>query len=230
MIVSVPQGGMAFKQAFLNPVTDGLRVEGSHTRVIGCTFYDHSTSQEAHNDAIQLLPKYPNFYNTQYAAAEIEDVLLSGNQISAPRSKQQGIFASDGLFFEVNILNNTIRTESQHKVTINGLVSGCISGNTNGQGMPVDVVLNPLRIGGAVNGHCVWVVGFNAFEYAPILGCESLTDNRTKTGLRKGDTYLHEFEVEGFREAVLPLLRQNLQVHTLCSQLQKLALDFGKVV
>lgn len=208
---------------------DAVKVMGGSTSVEHCYIRDNSSSNKAHRDGIQLIPKHHRLPLAQYAAGEMRNVLIRGNEIHAHTSKLQGVFASDGLFFDVTIINNIISTQSDHKITINGLVSGLLVGNINHEGLGIPIVLNPLRIGGSVDGRCVWVVDFkqHAYQYLPLEG-SYINDHRTNPIIRDGDIYLECFDKQAFDSyAALILQDHTSDVSETCRKLQRLACECG---
>lgn len=142
----------------------------------------------AHRDAIQLIPGI--FEKVDRLAGSImRDVTIQNNLINAKGSKLQGIFASDGAFKNIKIIDNAITTAGEHTITINGLLSGEIRGNKDVAGnlLPFNKVrCLPLRIGG---GAGVYVIGFKNsvpanhpyfYKYEPIVGLDPRSDLRTK--------------------------------------------------
>ena len=178
--------------------TDAIRVTKHGEIVENYQVIDMNNDESPHRDAIQIIPSYETGFNTQFAAAMIEDVIIRNNVIKS-NGKLQGIFCSDGLIKNISITGNVIDTNSYHKITLNGLLSGHITRNKNSDGELVQVIANPLRIGGNSDGlYNVWVVGFSdeKYEYKPITG-QPITDNR-KLIKDNGDVYLTNFDLEGF--------------------------------
>lgn len=208
---------------------DGIHVSADYARIERCQFIDKPEGDAhllAHRDAIQLIPRSSALHNIQYAAGSLSGVEILFNRFDC-RSQMQPIFSSDGLLRGAKVMGNQIQTESQHKITLNGLVSGVFYNNKDYQGNPVPVVLNPLRIGGGVDGHNVWVVGFKyeKDEYRAIQA-ENLTDNRQLPN-RKGDTYLTNFDIDAFRLEATQLLEAQNGVDQLCRDLRWLAKKHG---
>ena len=147
---------------------DAVRVMAHRCAVLKNHIIDTTGDKSAHRDGIQLIPPSPaGMPNDQYAAGTLSFATIASNTIHS-RTQLQGIFASDGLFENVTIVNNEIDTESEHEITINGLLSGQVAYNTRYDGKPCKVVLNPLRIGGGADGRNVWVIGMRDRTYHPI--------------------------------------------------------------
>ncbi len=135
----------------------------------------------AHRDAIQLIP-YPaevQYRISQFAEDIMQHVTLQNNRIFS-RANLQGIFASDGAFRYLKVLDNHVTVAGAHTITLHGVLSAQISGNRNEQGalLPADKIkLRPLRIGG---GAGVFILGFNNagrlsthpdyYAYEPVTG------------------------------------------------------------
>ncbi len=142
----------------------------------------------AHRDAIQLVPYAGNY--SQFYGMAMRNVIINGNTISSTAALQ-GIFATDGVFQNLQITNNSIETAGKHTISISGMLSGKIDGNTDLQGnlLTADkITLYPLRIGGAAN---IYVMSFrNArgvkrgdadyYAYETIKGNQAIDDRRQK--------------------------------------------------
>ena len=142
----------------------------------------------AHRDAIQLAPYAGDV--SQFAGVTMRNVIINGNTIASDGALQ-GIFATDGTFQNLNITNNSIQTEGAHTISISGMLSGKIEGNTDLQGKSLpanNITLYPLRIGGGAN---IYVMSFRNAEgvkqgdpeyyaYEEIKGDQQINDRRNK--------------------------------------------------
>ncbi|MGB1254944.1 MAG: hypothetical protein ACPG51_03725 [Thiolinea sp.] len=140
--------------------TDALRVWNHNVCVENLTITDNRTYTDAHRDAIQLIPPPLHRFDDgvyvrladQMAGAVLENVIVQDCKISAPNGPLQGIFASDGMYRNLQIHNNDIGTKGAHSISIAGLLSGgAISGNTLREvpdGDLPQITLYPARIGG----------------------------------------------------------------------------------
>ena len=145
--------------------TDAVHICQSNICVINFNIKDKRVYKTAHRDAIQLIPprtldrsrrsqvggqEQDWVVGDQMTGTVLENVTVEGSTIRSPYSPLQGIFGADGLFVNLRLLNNHIQTAGDHSITINGLLSGEISGNTlqavNGK-IPA-IRLYPARIGG----------------------------------------------------------------------------------
>lgn len=197
--------------------------------VDSCTLLDNAPDDEAHQDAIQLIPpSRKGVFNLQFAGALLRHVGIANNIIHST-GQLQGIFCSDGLLADIIVLDNLICTASQHKVSLGGLLSGKVANNQDCTGL-CRVQLDPLRIGGNITGRNVWVVGFSnadALDYDP-LDAICLDDDlghvfdyrRGHAAPRNGDCYLTDFDYDAFYDAA-----SNKQHSP--AELQQLALNFG---
>lgn len=191
--------------------TDAVRVWNSNAHVKNLTVIDNRTYTDAHRDAIQLIP--PKMTDKtrkvkmlkdgfeqeqdwvlcdQMSAAILENVTVEACTVKALGGPLQGIFSSDGLFSNLKILNNTIQTAGAHAITINGFLSGEISGNTLQAiaGKTPAIRLYPTRIGGnqAEEG-VAWILSFAneggsnpVLQYGkPVLGNNPLVGVAGKT-------------------------------------------------
>ncbi len=143
-------------------------------------------AQMAHRDAIQLIPFSPTI--SHFAGATMQYIQVVGNQIHS-KGSLQGIFATDGAFKQLHICNNSIDIQGQHSISISGMLSGAIDGNTDAQLQPLakeKITLSPLRIGGGAN---IYILSFkNAdhlspedyeyYAYEKITGTQAITDLR----------------------------------------------------
>lgn len=140
--------------------TDAVRVWHDNVMVNNLKITDHRTYDDAHRDAIQLIPPAKHKIvngkkrriGDQLAGTIMSDVCIRSCQIVAPNGPLQGIFASDGMHRNLRIINNDITTKGSHSISIAGLLTGgVISGNTlrqvDGNDAP-QVLLYPARIGG----------------------------------------------------------------------------------
>jgi len=113
----------------------------------------------AHRDVMQLIPAPNKTGSDQMAGAIMSDVVIEEN-IMHSKGQLNCIFGSDGAFKNLSIRNNHIQTKGAHTISINGMLSGKITGNTDIQGAPLPankIKLLPLRIGGGAN---IYIIGF----------------------------------------------------------------------
>lgn len=173
-------------------------------------------AEMAHRDGIQAVP--PVNYNlftspTQFAAAKSTGLIIQDNIIQSSGGLQ-GIFATDGLFEQLIITGNKLQpqADNRHTITINGMMSGNISNNTDlaGNLLPASKVkLLPLRIGGDAN---IYIVGFSnaskikGYDYRnDIVGLHQATDQRRSTsaksyaGLTSNSSFYTNFDVTEFQ-------------------------------
>jgi len=146
----------------------------------------------AHRDIIQLIPMPNDTGSDQMAGAMMSDVDIVEN-IMHSKGQLNCIFGSDGAFKNLNIKNNHIQTKGEHTISINGMLSGEITGNTDLQGAPLPankIKLLPLRIGGGAN---IYIIGFKnkpgtpeeeRYEYKPILGVPTNDCSNASIGAR----------------------------------------------
>lgn len=173
--------GSDFSKHF-NWMVEGINQFSSNQKV-------RTAAKIAHRDAIQLIPTSATIgTHAHFAGACMSHIHIIGNTISS-KGSLQGIFASDGSFKNLHICNNSIDIQGQHYITINGMLSGKIEGNTNLALQPLGqdkIQLLPLRIQGGFN---IYVVGFkNAsglssndpqfYAYEAISGSQNINDLR----------------------------------------------------
>jgi hypothetical protein len=113
---------------------------------------------------------------------------ITGNVIYSDGALQ-GIFATDGAFRNLHIVSNHLQIGGEHTITINGMLSGAIMGNTDINNQPLadsKIALYPLRLGGGAN---IYVLGFSNkaslsstdaryYQYETILGVPAARDFR----------------------------------------------------
>ena len=147
----------------------------------------------AHRDAIQLIPM-----KGWFSAGCLEDVTVSDMVISST-GELQPIFGSDGTFENLTIKDNKIHTNSQHKITISGMLSGSVENNTDVEGNVVSAVLHPLRLGGGkLNINVISFHMKSSKQYRVVTG--DVTDTRTIP--RKGKEFVELLHWDRFRELV----------------------------
>lgn len=144
--------------------TDAVRVSANHVTLDGLVVEDTRAYDTAHRDAVQLIPppkvqksivdgrKVSTRLADQLAGTVLNDVIISGCQVRSDAGVLQGIFASDGLFSNISINQNDIRTRGVHSISLAGLLDRShITNNVLHQINPdvePAVRLYPLRIGG----------------------------------------------------------------------------------
>lgn len=203
---------------------DACRISNHGTTVTRVAVVDDNPDAEAHIDGFQLIPpSLGELHNQQYAGANLKQVQIHDSLVYS-KGKMQGVFCSDGLLEDISLKRLMIDTQSQHKVTLNGLISGEIEAITDGKGNNAPVVLNPLRIGGGIAN--VWVLSFKSgLNYRKITGAD-IRDNRANkqrgVNLINFDYYLFRYAVES-----LPYPRGENAAARYCEQLKELALSYG---
>lgn len=145
-------------------------------------------NNDAHRDALQLVPKH------SLAMGKITDITIMNATIVSPNSSLQGIFASDGIFERIKIINANISTGSSHGITINGLLSGEIRNSILGKNAIIR--LNPLRLGG---GKFIWIVQEKKYSYQPIKELD-ISDEQHVRDYRLAFTKGHEKITQRFWE------------------------------
>lgn len=209
--------------------TDAVWLHGQGAGVDKIRFEDPVSNTLAHRDFIQVVPAsaYGRF-NQQYALAKAKDNFVLRSEFRSC-GQCQGVFGSDGLFQNIIIWNNHIVTQSQHYITLCGLLSGSIYDNTTekiiyGIINKVDcpVFLDNARVGGGVNGG-LYILSFEDLEYQAINGLENYSSLRDMRGIkhRLHAKHLKNFKWLEYRKTIDGLPYQQP------SQLQKIAMDFG---
>ncbi|WP_020397148.1 hypothetical protein [Thiolinea disciformis] len=157
--------------------TDAVRIWSHYCSLEGLSIQDMRDYNIAHRDAIQLIPP-PSFDEDMDAQGNPQKLLeplaggilespqVIGCSVYAPLGTLQGIFMSDGLCRNVTITNNEIDTCAGHAISIAGVLSGDISGNTLRQRTPTlplpSIRLYPLRIGGNMaDDSVIYILNFS---------------------------------------------------------------------
>jgi hypothetical protein len=177
--------------------TDAVNLVGNSASMYDCDLTDTVGGEEPHRDFAQIrgvgLEPNAQFFG---AISDFNDII--GNKMFAD-SQCQGIGCFDGGVRGLLVANNTINTNSFHKITIGGALSARFDNNRDNDNNLVPVTLEPMRIGG---GHPkrFWVLSFKDDEYLPIEGDSAsvITDNRAVAN-RPHDNYLHDFDLKLFR-------------------------------
>lgn len=162
-----------FVEDAINIKANGQAIKGNQIidKVIGTPLDElHSLAKRAHRDGIQLIPTKVGVGNYQFMAGSLEDIVIEDNHITS-QGLLQGIFGSDGVFRNIIIRNNRIDTQAEHKITINGFLSGVLSNNRDSEGKLLPIYLGPLRLGGNLATGNVWIVSFapeDTYQYAPL--------------------------------------------------------------
>ena len=208
---------VSYKYLNMYDFKDAMHVTESNLTVEFNTIVDVYASHyknRAHRDGIQLIYVLNSLgYSAQFCLAVLSSISIRNNHIFS-WNKLQGIFASDGLFDNLTIIDNIVQTRSQHYISIAGFRSGYIGGNVNEKGEPCKVLLEPGRVGGNPkrNDKAVgndWILGFSAGEtgYSALKFCtdkgqmQNIVDNRFGHGTpREGDRYWYDLKVNDFRE------------------------------
>ncbi len=161
--------------------------------------------------------------------------VIQNNHIHALGSRLQGIFASDGLFDGLWIVGNVIDTASQHHITINGLRSGHIAHNYQADGSLAKVRFYPLRLGGWVDGTCVWVLDFlhEQDDYQPVEdvikdSTLSHVDDLRRVISYPDHIYLNNFDLPEWQ--IFARILHAADAVSLCRMVQSAAKQFGNEV
>ncbi len=114
---------------------DAIRVSHHGVKIEHNTIYDSVTKragQNAHKDAIQLIPPEERFNGGTLNNVTITGNIIQSNSAAVASHEQgtvQGIFGSDGHFVNTVITDNIIAVNSDHGITLNGVKNARISNN-----------------------------------------------------------------------------------------------------
>lgn len=209
-IRSVNEAGNVVKKKTYNTVffEDAIRADADgsviqrnkvhdHLADVYCYYKDAENKKAAHRDGIQLIPAKEQMQGG-YAGAKLKNVTIENNEITS-NGVLQGIFASDGLFENLKIKGNTIQTNGQHFIQINGFLSGEIRGNKDTNNDPVTAVLSPLRIGGgSVGVFLVNSFSTGGYSYDTPSGDGNWLDQRLYNNNANYDLAVHGFNMDLF--------------------------------
>ncbi len=150
--------------------SDAIVVKNNHVNVQHNRVSNNTYHNDGHIDGVQLIP------NNQYAAGRLDHIKIQANHFSSRHGgNMQPIFASDGVFGDVYIKDNILETSAKNVITINGLLTGHVSGNKDENNETVNIVLNPIRLGGD-NNVLVLSSTTAAYQYGLVTG--DVTDKR----------------------------------------------------
>ena len=181
-----------------------------------------------HRDAFQLIPNW----RLNFAGGLLSDVSILNNRVYSA-GQLQAIFASDGAFRNLRIEGNKLQTASLHQITIAGMLSGTVTGNTDFRDNAVKVALLPMRLGGFAN---VFVLSFHpqsSYQYEPISGLAEGEDMRGHVHDRvmPNATYLRNFHMDNYLAAFAAATEgKNLPGHKRARLAGDLALQHGQTV
>jgi hypothetical protein len=160
-----------------------------------------------HRDAIQLIPPAYDGIN-RYTGSILADTTIQDN-IIASTAKLQGIFATDGAFKNLKIINNKISTAGEHKICILGMLTGEMTGNTDLDGNALQIKIQPMRLGGGTSVTNFFVLGFSqgcSYQYGHIEGISGTKNDRRSKKVVRGNKaydqrkYLIDFNMDRFIE------------------------------
>lgn len=153
----------------------------------------------AHMDGVQIIDQQDI---SPYALPYLDYFQVTQSVVDGETTPIQCCFASDGIFGYADITDNTFRTSGQHFITINGLLSGRITGNEFSEGAVNPIKLYPARPGGSPDGDFnIWILHFKGdqFSYQPI-ECDTpeLVQDFRQTVFNKSDKFLIQFDYDKF--------------------------------
>lgn len=178
-------------------------------------------NKRAHIDFVQLIFKRIQW--GQYALMSMDDILIADNFLYSV-AHRNGIFTSDGLFTNLQLINNTIITGSPHQISISGVISGVIMGNN------CEATAMPGRIGGRPEGlNNVWVNSFINNDYEEIsIGEGQIFYDRRRDVIDSDDIHLNNFNLTDFHAEVRTIPFPD-NVNDYCATLQQVALHHGEI-
>lgn len=222
-----------FKQDAINITEDNSTVSNN---VIEDTLSetDVNVSKMAHRDAIQLIPSTilgKKVMRSQFICGSLNNITISNNLITSS-GQMQGIFMSDGLLNNIKIEHNIINTNSQHFISLSGVLSGTIYDNfTNVSGVSklCDVLLTPCRVGGNIGNGNLWIVGFKNLVYGEVsTDSEHIRDLRFDR-FNKYDSFLYDFDLESFHNYVSSISLP-VDIVSYSNTVQTIAKQFGSIM
>jgi len=206
------------------PGVDSVNPE-SNSMVVGCTAKAEPVvpfRRIAHWDFWQGIPRVSGKDNRQYAAALLENIIITGNTIDGRGTTLQCIFAMDGRIKNIVVSNNIMETDATHWITLGGVQSGIFQNNKTFKGHPISAILEPLRIGGEV-----YILSFkdDDDEYKACTG--KFVDYRTTPNRKTNGTYLTDFDLKGFLRYTDETLPAKGDGETIAKLSVKAAMQFG---
>jgi len=193
--------------------TDAIRVWHHNVILSNLCITDHRSYQDAHRDAIQLIP--PALHKKvdgklrrlgdQLSGTIMDNVSIRNCKVHAPNGPLQGIFASDGMHRNLRIIDNEITTAGSHSISIAGLLTGgVISGNRLCQlaGYEVPTIrLYPARVGGNMAEDGVLTILSFAKEVGyPVIDYEAVEQQNNICLSAEGEEF--ELEVSDLRRVI----------------------------
>lgn len=175
---------------------DGIHVRHNGVQVRRNSIVNNQFNSAGHVDGVQVIP------NDQFAGGMLENVVVAENKILST-ANLQGIFASDGLFKNLQVSDNVINTTSPHYIAFNGVISGTFTNNKDRLGRKVLADLRPLRLGG---GHNIWVLSTKETEYRYQKVSGDVNDLRWGVGSLRG-TIVKNFPMNEFKKIFSSLVK-----------------------
>ena len=155
-----------------------------------------------HLDGFQLI--YPSPNNAQYALAFIEWFGITGSVVDGLTTPIQCIFASDGVFGRGEIHDNTLKTDGYHFISIDGLLSGSVTGNRfiGAHAADYPIKFKPARPGGNPDGeYNIWILHWkdDYYQYS-VIECDTpeLVQDLRQTVFNATDKFLVNFDQDKF--------------------------------
>lgn len=182
-----------------------------------------------HMDGVQVIP---DIGLSPYALPYLDSFEVTQTVVDGENTPIQCCFASDGVFGFAHIADNTFRTDGAHLITLNGLLSGRIVGNTFESGEQYPIKLYPARPGGNPDGAFnIWVLHFKGdrFKYQPI-ECDipELMQDYRQTVFNSTDKFLINFDYDKFESLAAQV--PNAGGRVMGREFQRIALLCGDLV
>ena len=232
MIESVNNGQIAGK-VFTDFLGDAIHLHSGEVSRCFIRPQENIPLDAAHLDGIQLISKEANRPNGQYALGRIASAKIIDNVVEGATTPIQPIFSSDGIIEYADIQGNNLTTDGSHFITLNGLLSGNISGNKfhNVKEGNKPIKLYPARVGGNPDGKGnIWVLSFKGdTEYLPIETDQpELVQDFRKIAFNETDTFLENFDESKFDQ--MAGMVESSGGRMMGREFQKMALSCGDIV
>lgn len=201
---------------------------------------DSSVTAADHTDFIQCVPSEPYCERSQYALAQLSGIQITDCALYSSTSLH-GITGFDGLFSNICVDNVVINTQSMHKVTFNGLLSGSFTRLHTHPPKPLRLLANNARVGGVPTCqgklyYCNILHFADALlAYQPLQADDTVqvVDNRGMVGSRSGTgtvvLNLVNFDITKFRTLVSDKSFKGLGVNEQCLAYQECAKICGDI-
>lgn len=181
---------------------DGVHLYGGEARQCFVKPNPNIPLDSPHLDGFQLIDKSSN--NEQYALGFMKYFSINNCVVDGLTTPIQCAFAADGVFGYGEIEDNTFKTDGHHFISINGLLTGSVTGNrcigTHADDYPIK--FKPARVGGNPDSlFNVWILHWkdDYYQYGTI-DCDTpdLVQDLRQSVFNTTDKFLINFDQAKF--------------------------------